>query len=111
MLSNKANSILQLVRSGRANDVLALMEGDSIYTTDASEGAPIDNTLGQIWIGALYHLRFIAEFGTEALPQVRNGRVESPFPEVFMQWLEAGAPGIGSSDLDNYLRENPIRIR
>lgn len=111
ILNGKANSILQLVRTGRANDVLSLMEGESIYATEASEGAPTDNVLGQLWIGALYHLRFITEFGIEALPQVKNGRIESPFPEVFMEWLEAGAPGIGSSDLDNYLRENPIRWR
>lgn len=108
MFSEKANLIQQSVALGRAVDILALMEGESPYTTQASTGAPTDRTLGRLWVGALHHLRFIAEFGTEGRTQVRNGRVESPLPEAFEQWLAADAPGIGMSDLADYLRNNPL---
>lgn len=108
MLSYKANSIWRLVSAGKAGDVLALMEGDSPYTTEVSEGAPVDRALGRIWMGALHHLRFVAEFGQNAKPQIKDGRAESPFPDLFEEWLEADAPGIGEADLDSYLRDHPI---
>ncbi|UJB31880.1 hypothetical protein [Chromobacterium sp. Beijing] len=108
MLSDKAELILYLVRQGRAVDVLALMEGESPYTSEASEGAPMDNALGQLWVGALYHLRFVEKFGETTVSQVKDGKVESSFPDVFMQWLEAGAPGVGLLDLKAYLEDNPL---
>ena len=108
MLDDKAALIMQLVNQGRSEDILALIEGESPYTTDDSEGAPEDRTLARLWIAALYHLRFTSEFGVGSPTQVKNGRVESPFPDEFMQWLEAGAPGIGLSDLLNYLNDNPL---
>ncbi len=105
MLSKKAELIRHLVVSGNASDVLALMEGESPYTTEASEGAPTDSVLGRIWVGALHHLRFVSEFGPDAEPQMKDGKAESPFPDVFAQWLEADAPGIGASDLDDYMNQ------
>ena len=108
MLNDKASLILQLVNQGRAEDILALIEGESPYTTEDSEGTPKDKTLAKLWVCAVYHLRFISELGINSPIQVKDGRVESPFPDDFMQWLEADAPGIGFSDLLNYLSDNPF---
>lgn len=104
----KVYKIKQLIKDGKANDVLSLMEGESPYTTEDSEGVPKDRMLARIWIGALHHLRFISEFGIDAKAQKINGKLECPLPDIFEQWLQAGAPGIGENDLDNYLQQRNL---
>lgn len=101
---------MQVINQGKAQDILALMEGESPYITESSEGAPTDHKLIQLWTFALYHLRFISEFGINGKKQFKDGKVICPFPNEFMQWLEADAPGIDLPDLNRYLIDNPIEI-
>jgi hypothetical protein len=108
MLNKKSELIQDLISRGQTGELLALMEGESAYTTEASTGVPDDSDLARIWMGALYHLRFIARFGSDATTGLRDGRVESPVPDEFAKWLKAGAPGIGESDLENFARDHPF---
>lgn len=106
---DKAEVIRQLLAAGRERHVLQLMEGESEYTTSDSEGAPLDQRMARLWMAALYHLRFVSEFGVQSGTRTVEGRSESAFPEQFAEWLEAGAVGIGASDLGAYLADHPLR--
>ena len=104
----KAELITQLVSTGRAGDLLLMLEGESPYTNKNSEGAPADRLLGRLWTAALYHLRFVTECGDTDKTVMKDGKWLSPFPEEFSAWLNAGAPGISISDLERYVKENPL---
>jgi hypothetical protein len=105
MQNRKVELIRNMIASGHISDLLALMEGESRHTTEASEGVPSDRNLARIWMGALYHLRFIAAFGPDAKARWSDGKFQSPVPEEFAKWLDAGAPGIGESDLESYVQD------
>jgi hypothetical protein len=105
---NKTELIKNIVESGRAQDLLLMLEGESPYTNDESEGAPKDHALAKLWTAALYHLRFIAEFGNQQNTLMKDGKWVSAFPEEFSQWLEAGAPGIAIEEIVRYVKENPL---
>ena len=100
---NKIDSIRFLMRKGYAKELLRLVEGESPYTTDASEGVPLDPYLRGLWIVVVHHLRFVVEFGHQE-KVVQNGKYLSSFPNEFEQWLQAGAPGIGVEDIEACLR-------
>jgi hypothetical protein len=105
---SKAELIKNMVDGGRTADLFLMLEGESPYTSDASEGAPRDSKLAKLWTAALYHLRFVAEFGNRSDSVMKDGKWLSAFPEEFSEWLEAGAPGITLDELEKYLRDNPL---
>lgn len=104
----KSELITKIVAAGRAADLRAIMEGESSYTDESSDGAPRDQVLGRLWTIALYHLEFVAEFGNRSEGLMKNGKWLSPFPKEFSEWLDAGSPGISANDLEKYLHDNPI---
>ena len=59
----KSEIIKKMMESGRAGDLLDFVEGDSVYISDASEGAPQNPELRRIWVLIVHHLRFVSEFG------------------------------------------------
>jgi len=85
-----------------------LLEGDSDFTSDESEGAPDDRQLARLWVAAIYHLHFVAEFGDEEELRCKDGKWLSPFPLEFRGWLDAGAPGIAMNDLQRYVEHHPL---
>lgn len=91
------------MRTGYAKEIFQLIEGESPYTTEASEGVPLDPHLKRLWIVAVHHLRFVVEFGFQE-KVVSNGKYLSSFPNEFEQWLQAGAPGIGAEDIQACLQ-------
>lgn len=105
---NKIEIIRALVCSGRARDVLDFVEGDSIYISDASLGAPQDPELRRIWVMVVHHLRFVSEFGDTPTTQCKDGKYFSPHPDDFNAWLDAGAPGVADEDVMAYINENPL---
>lgn len=106
---DKAEVIRQLVEAGRARHVLELLEGESEYTTSDSEGVPPDEKAARLWIGALHYLRwFVSEFDAQRCSRTIGKQAESPLPESFAGWLNAGAPGIGAADLSSYLTDHPL---
>lgn len=104
----KSELIERLVAAGRAADLVLLLEGDSAFTSDETEGAPDDRQLARLWIAAIYHLRFVAEFGDKKEPRCKEGKWLSPFPVEFGIWLDAGAPGIAMTDLEHYVEHHPL---
>lgn len=108
MFVGKAELIEILVRTGRAADIVLLLEGESTLSNDQSEGAPKDRELAKLWTMALYHLRFVATYGVDASALLQDGKWLSPFPDEFQAWLQAGAPGISSTDLSRYLEVRPL---
>lgn len=105
---DKVEIIRSLIRSGRVKDVLDFVEGDSVYISDASEGAPQSPELRRVWILVVHHLRFVSEFGNVSATQSKGGKCLSPHPEEFEAWLSAGAPGVADRDLRSYLKDNPL---
>ncbi|WP_139199131.1 hypothetical protein [Pseudomonas panipatensis] len=104
----KVEAIKALISFGRVQDVLAFVEGDSIYISAASEGAPQSPELRRIWIMVVHHLRFISEFGNTPDKKFKDGKYLSPYPEEFEQWLDEGVPGIAEEDIQRYLEQNPL---
>lgn len=104
----KIEAIKMLVSIGRAKDVLDLLEGESSYISDASEGVPQEPELRRLWIVTVHHLRFVSDFGNSAIEGERDGKHLTPFPDEFESWLNAGAPGIASKDIDSLLRSRPV---
>ncbi|HEY9105269.1 MAG TPA: hypothetical protein VIN58_01235 [Roseateles sp.] len=102
----KIEAIQQLMTTGHVGDLLLMLEGDSPYSDEHSEGAPDDRQLARLWTAALYHLRFVAEFGPSAERQFKQGKWLSAFPAEFSEWLQAGAPGVSMADLERCLRAN-----
>lgn len=100
---HKIDAIRFLMQNGHVRELLQLIEGDSPYTTDNSEGAPHDPYLRRLWVIAVHHLRFVAEYG-EREKIVCDGKYLSSHPVEFEQWLQAGAPGIGNEDIQACLR-------
>jgi len=105
---NKSELIRNLVENGRALDLLRMLEGESPYTNEASEGAPKEPALAKLWMAALYHLRFVAEFGNRPDTVMKDGKWCSAFPKEFSEWIDAGAPGIVVEELERYLQDNPL---
>jgi hypothetical protein len=105
---NKTELIARIVDAGRASDIILLLEGESVYTSEEFEGAPAERELAKLWTIAQYHLRFIAEFGNRTDTILKDGKWLSAFPNEFSEWLKAGAPGIASCELDRYLRDHPL---
>ena len=58
-------TIESLVRAGRATDIANMLEGESSFSNEDSEGAPGDRDLARLWTMAFYHLKFIAEFASK----------------------------------------------
>jgi len=105
---NKSKIIREIVDSGRAPDLLLIMEGESPYTSEDSEGAPHDPVLARLWMAALHHLRFVAEFGNRSDNVLKDGKWLSAFPNEFLDWLDAGSPGVTDGELTRYLQDNPL---
>jgi hypothetical protein len=106
---NKSELIRKIVDGGRAPDLLLILEGESPYTSEDSVGAPHDPALARLWTATLYHLRFLAEFGNRSDTVLKDGRWLSAFPNEFSEWLNAGSPGVTDSELERYLRNNPLQ--
>ena len=104
----KSEIIKKMMESGRAGDVLDFVEGDSVYISDASEGAPQNPELRRIWVLIVHHLRFVSEFGEVKDVQLKNGKYFSPNFDAFDKWLKEGAPGVAYEDLVAYLKDNPF---
>ncbi|WP_046855460.1 hypothetical protein [Pseudomonas sp. CCOS 191] len=104
----KSELIRALIQAGRADDLLAFVEGESVYLTDASQGVPESPALRRIWVLVVTHLRFVAKYGAVTEHQVAGGQVLSPYPAEFQLWLASGAPGIALEDLRAYVREHPL---
>ena len=97
---NKRSIIGSLVATGRASELLAVLEGDSDLSDPTASGAPEDRELARLWIAAQYHLRFVSKFGEYSPPQKVDGKLLSSFPEEFERWVEAGAPGITALEFE-----------
>jgi hypothetical protein len=108
MSSKKANIIRAIVAAGRGPDLLALMEGESPYTSLDNPGAPRENPAGRIWSMALHHMRFVAKFGTEVQKATEGDHFYSAYPEDFDKWLSIGAPGVTEDELQAYLSDHPL---
>nr|WP_298165094.1 hypothetical protein [uncultured Pseudomonas sp.] len=104
----KVEAIKMLVSGGRAKDVLDLLEGESSYISDASEGVPQEPELRRLWIVTVHHLRFVSDFGNSAIEGEKDGKHLTPFPDEFERWLSVGAPGIAPEDIDSLLRNHPV---
>src|SRR5215207_1943207 len=105
---NRSELISRIVDSGRAPDLLLILEGESPYTSEDSEGAPSDPVLARLWMAALYHLRFVAEFGNRSDTVLKDGKWLSAFPNEFSEWLDTGSPGVTDGELTRYLQSNPL---
>lgn len=108
---DKIEIIRLMLDAGRAKDILAFVEGESPYLSDASDGVPQDPELKRIWIMVVHHLRFLVEFGSGTSVQSSGGKIYSSYPDEFERWLSAGAPGISELDIERYITENPLRER
>ncbi|MCF1489445.1 hypothetical protein LZ838_19050 [Pseudomonas sp. AA27] len=104
----KIELIRALIKAGRSDDLLAFVEGESPYLTDASQGVPESPWLRRIWVLVVTHLRFVTRYGEVTKPLIADGQVLSPYPAEFQLWLAAGAPGIALEDLQAYVREHPL---
>lgn len=105
---NRSELIRKIIDNGRAPDLLLILEGESQYTGEDSEGAPRDAVLAKLWMAALYHLRFVAEFGNRSDAVLKDGKWFSAFPDEFSEWLDAGSPGVTDGELKRYLQSNPL---
>ncbi|QHD07196.1 hypothetical protein PspR76_16270 [Pseudomonas sp. R76] len=104
----KVEAIRQLVNVGRARDVLAFVEGDSSYVTSESVGAPQELEYRRLWILVVHHLRFVSKYGAHSSGIMKDGKYLTAFPQEFDRWLQIGAPGVSSGDLDMYLKDFPL---
>lgn len=102
------DSIKKLISSGRAADILALMEGESPYTSSEFSGAPCEKMAGRVYSMALQYLRFVTDFGVTTERVVRNGKVNVGYPNDFDEWLKNGAIGLISAEFERYILENPL---
>jgi hypothetical protein len=107
---NKVAAIRLLMDNGLARDVLELIEGESEFTSDESSGVPDHPDLKKLWVISVHHLRFVVEFGQGETSAVKGGKFRTPFPREFEQWLQAGAPGVASADVDACLRGRLLSI-
>jgi len=82
----------QLMFQGRADDLLKLLEGESMYTSCSVED----------------HLNFVSKFGFDVDKIVEGGMVYSERREGFNTWLKMGAPGIEPDELEAYLNDHPL---
>ncbi|MGU3780326.1 hypothetical protein [Burkholderia metallica] len=71
----KLEIIRLMLSAGRAKDMLDFVEGELPYLSGASDGVPQDPGLKRIWIMAVHHLRFLAEFGSGMSIQSSDGKV------------------------------------
>lgn len=97
---NKRGIIGNLLATGRASQLLAVLEGESALSDPNSPGAPEDRDLARLWIAAQYHLKFVSQFGEHSPPRRVDGKLLSSFPEEFHSWIEAGAPGITALEFE-----------
>ena len=100
--------VKKLVLRGRARDLLALMEGDSPYTSSEFSGAPSEKNAGRAYSMALHYLRFVSEFGLTTERVVRDGKVNVGYPNDFDEWLRCGAVGLIGAEFERYIQENPL---
>lgn len=101
-------AIKKMVERGRSSDLLDLMQGESPYTSADSELILNGLEEKQPWRMALEHLKFIVEFGNVEGVVEKDSKFYSAYPEEFQQWLSIGAPGLVKSDLEEYLKANPV---
>ncbi len=97
---NKRSIIGNLLATGWALALLAVLEGESALSDPMAPGAPDDHDLARLWIAAQYHLKFVSRFGANSPPQIVDGKFLSSFPEEFERWIDAGAPGIAALELE-----------
>lgn len=105
---DKKEVINKLILDGKTEDVRELIEGESQYTTSASQGVPQSLRLQRLWVSAVHHLRFISEFGLKTNGAWKDGKYYAPFVEDFNKWLDADAHGIAEEDIFRYLRDHPL---
>jgi len=105
---NKASIIKDIVNEGRANDLLDLLAGRSIYNISRTENEDIGLELTKIISGARRHLQFIDKFGFDKEYAEEDGVKYFPSPDKFEKWLMIGAPGIEQEELDGYLMNKPL---
>jgi hypothetical protein len=98
--------ILALVQQGKSSDLLDLVLGESRHSrSDAGCYLVTGIEAKELHAAAISHLRFLSEFGNAESPVRHNNRLHFAFPEEFSQWLELGAPGLPTADLDRYCGE------
>jgi hypothetical protein len=106
--------VLQLIATGHASDLAALMVGDSPSNIEPPQSYPplpgdherqreLLYTARMAW----EHVTFLAKFGNDATGSIVEDRyVYSAYPEYFEKWLEDGCTGLLLADVQHYLRAN-----
>lgn len=93
----------------RPRALLELMEGESPYISDQSEGiSNASREEGSSWVAALHHVRFAAEYGARHEPLFDGKHWLCAYPTEFEHWLEIGSPGVALADLSSYLADYPL---
>ena len=101
---------LRMLCELRPKALLELMEGESPYISDQSEGiSNASREEGSSWVVALHHVRFAAEYGARH-ELLFDGKQhwQCAFPAEFEHWLEIGSPGVALADLSRYLADYPL---
>lgn len=97
------DSILKLIDSGKAGDLLDLLLGDSSLRVSAAPSFLGDDEKYS-YLMTVEHLRFVSKYGSGKSPIKEGGKIYFAHPDYFAQWLDFGAPGIAQEDLDNYFK-------
>lgn len=99
--------VRKLVETGRAQDILDLLEGESEYTSPEYWSFSLIGEHGRAYMMAIHYLRFVAEFGLAREVMIEDGNVRRAYPDDFDHWLQLGAPGIIANEFNDYLKAKP----
>lgn len=98
----------KMLKPDRVSDLYDLMQGESKYSTDSTENMPSTEEEIEARHLAIEHVWFVSKFGMAKSKVVVGAKVHTAYPEYFEKWLELGAPGIVSEEVEAYLKENPL---
>lgn len=107
-MTDVSKVINELVASGRASDLLAILMGMSEFNLPSSSKEPMTDKEQRQWQMALLHLQFINEYGLGVSEVNDEGKQHFAYPKEFGQWLDAGHPGVEEKEIIDYLRANPM---
>ncbi|WP_227818350.1 hypothetical protein [Nitrogeniibacter aestuarii] len=98
---NIAGLVRRILSAYGAKELLALLDGESEFTTDENPGAPQDRELARSWSVARLHLTYMIHSGREDGEPIQVGNhAYSSYRQEFEHWLLLGAPGLFIPELE-----------
>ncbi|CBJ37743.1 protein of unknown function [Ralstonia solanacearum CMR15] len=95
-------SILKLLETGKASDLVDLILGDSPCRV-SGEAEFASNDARDAYVMTIEHLRFVSKYGAQPGPIKERGGVHFAYPDYCEKWLQLGTPGLSQEDLLSYL--------